>query len=114
MMEEEIAVQLKLPKSVYEFSCLMAGQEGLEIEAYLMQGIKDTLIGELVYLVELTHKDEDDMRDPLEKYVISRTGKPLTELSTAPRIAQELGMREFLVEPHHSSGWDDNVLDIPI
>lgn len=118
---EDVTVTLKLPKSAYEFACYMAKRTELDLETYLMQGIKDLVIGELVYRVELTNTNrpnsEEDLEalESLEEYVASHSsGRRITELSTAPQVASLLGMRGFLVQPHRSAGWDINALDIPI
>ncbi|MDG6967602.1 MAG: hypothetical protein JRN58_09850 [Nitrososphaerota archaeon] len=118
---EDVTVTLKLPKSVYEFACFSAERAEMDIEIYLMQGIKDLIIGELVYRVDLMNtnrpnsEEDREALECLEEHVaIHSSGRRITELSTAPQVAALLGMRDFLVQPHHSSGWDDNALDIPI
>lgn len=118
---EAVTVTLKLPKSAYEFACYMAKRAELDIETYLMQGIKTLVISELVYGVELMNTSrpnlEEDLEalESLEEYVASHSsGHRITELSTAPQVASLLGMRDFLVQPHHFAGWDNNAFDIPV
>ena len=117
-MEGEVTVPLRLPKSAYELCNHLASMDGMDVETYLISGIKDLVIGDLVYLVELIERPETDQEDKrrelFEDYVVSRTSRPFTELTTAPRVAEALGVRDFIVQPHHSDGWDDDTLDIPI
>ena len=113
MMEKDemVNVELSIPRKAREFCEFEARWRQMDLETYLLQGIKDLIIGELVSL-------EDSRRDPesaedskiLEEYL----GEPLTEFSFASRIAEKLEIRDFLVQPHHRDGWDLNGFDIPI
>ena len=129
-------VSLRMPKAAVDFCKFVAAFDGMDFEAYMLQGIKDLIIGELQYYAELldhasTGKDqqlrallkalgvkaptpEDELKDRAEfeeHIVIPKTGETLAELDTAPQVADALGLREFLIEPHHSQGWDSDYHD---
>lgn len=113
MMENDeiVSIELSIPRKAREFCEFEARWRQMDLETYLLQGIKDLIIGELVSL-EGSHRDPESAEDSkiLEEYL----GEPLTEFSFAPRIAEKLGIRDFLVQPHHRDGWDLNAFDIPI
>ncbi|MDG7010280.1 MAG: hypothetical protein JRN43_01925 [Nitrososphaerota archaeon] len=133
--DEIEAVSLRMPRAAVDFCKFMAAFDGMDFETYMLQGIKDLIIGELQNYVELldpasTGKadafsqqfaallrapgvqapaPEDELKDRAEfeeHLVLTKTRETLAELDTAPQVADALGLREFLVEPHHSSGWD--------
>ncbi|MDG6961586.1 MAG: hypothetical protein JRM89_04015 [Nitrososphaerota archaeon] len=124
-------VSLRMSKAAVDFCKFMAAFNGMDFETYMLQGTKDLIIGELQYFTELldpasTKKDEalsqllralgvqaptpkDGLKDRVEfeeQLIKAKTGETLAELDTAPQVADALGLREFLTEPHHSGGWD--------
>ena len=134
---ETEAVSLRMPKAAVDFCKFMAAFDEMDFETYMLQGIKDLIIGELQHYVELLDPasnekadafsqqfaallralgvqaptPEDELKDRAEfeeHLVLAKTRETLAELDTAPQVADALGLREFLVEPHHSDGWDSD------
>lgn len=111
VLDETVTIKLSIPRKAREFCEFEARWRQMDLETYLLQGIKDLIIGELVSL-EGSPRYPESAEDL--KVFEELLGEPPTEFSTAPRIAEKLGLRDFLVQPHHRDGWDLNFFDIPI
>ena len=120
-------VILKVPSGVVDLCKCLAEMSGYDIETYLLAGVRDLLIGELVELADF-HPDTDlyqqnpkgpffrdgfeseedgHARSDLEAYLVKNTGWTLVDLPDAVSVAKALGVKEFLDGPHHHVGLEE-------
>ncbi|MDG6961585.1 MAG: hypothetical protein JRM89_04020 [Nitrososphaerota archaeon] len=117
VISEVETVSLKVPSKVADLCKCLAEMSGYDIETYLLAGVRDLLIGELVELADF-HPDldldqhtgseeEDRARTDLEAYLVKNTGWTLVDLPDAVSVAKALGVKEFLEGPHHHVGLEE-------
>ncbi len=116
-------VNLKVPSKVVGLCKCLAEMGGYDIETYLLAGVRDLLIGELVELADfhpdldqtgpaalLSHtgsEEEGRAKTDLEAYLVKNTGWTLVDLPDAASVAKALGVKGFLDGPHHQVGLEE-------
>lgn len=116
-------VNLKVPSKVVDLCKCLAEMSGYDIETYLLAGVRDLLIGELVELADfhpdldqmgpailLSHtgsEEEDRAKTDFEAHLVKNTGSTLVDLPDAVSVAKALGVKEFLDGPHHHVGLEE-------